>query len=90
VPPSTPPATSSAPKASSSTRPRSELPGQRLQHDTALTERYTLLFDGFIKYDLEKDSSAVYEYPAGWFGGETCFAPALGGSAEELAGQRIR
>jgi carotenoid cleavage dioxygenase-like enzyme len=55
----------------------------RYSYNPRVAPASTLLFDGFIKYDLEKDSSEVYEYPAGWYGGETCFAPAMGGSAED-------
>lgn len=55
----------------------------RYSYNPRVAPASTLLFDGFIKYDLDKDSSEVYEYPAGWHGGETCFAPAIGGSAED-------
>ena len=43
----------------------------------------TLLFDGVIKYDLERNSSVVHSYEKGWFGGETSFCPRLGGTEED-------
>ncbi len=35
-----------------------------------------LRFDGVVKYDTERDTQRVHEYPDGRFGGETVFAPA--------------
>jgi carotenoid cleavage dioxygenase len=43
----------------------------------------TLLFDGVIKYDVDRGASATHKYPAGWFGGETAFCPRLGSTAED-------
>jgi carotenoid cleavage dioxygenase-like enzyme len=40
----------------------------------------TLLFDGVIKYDLERGRSEAHAYPRGWYGGETAFCPRLGAS----------
>jgi carotenoid cleavage dioxygenase len=44
----------------------------------------TLLFDGLVTYDLTNGTTiADYRYPAGWFGGETTFAPATHATAED-------
>jgi hypothetical protein len=43
----------------------------------------TLMFDGVIKYDLERRSSSAHSYPAGWLGGETAFCPRLGATSED-------
>ena len=43
----------------------------------------SLLFDGVIKYDVERGTSAVHAYPAGWYGGETAFCPRDGSTAED-------
>ena len=43
----------------------------------------TLLFDGVIKYDVDRGRSETHAYPDGWFGGETAFCPRLGSAAED-------
>jgi len=44
----------------------------------------TLQFEGMIKYDVRTGTHLDrFTYPAGWFGGETCFAPADGATAED-------
>ncbi len=43
----------------------------------------TLLFDGFIKYDLDGSGTQVHAYTPGWFGGEVVFAPRDGGQGED-------
>ena len=44
----------------------------------------TLQFEGVTKYDYADGCSAeTYRYPAGWFGGETVFAPRSGSTAED-------
>ena len=40
-------------------------------------------FDGVIKEDLTGTAGDLYDYPAGWFGGETVFAPRDGSTAED-------
>lgn len=45
--------------------------------------RETLMFDGLLKYDLERGGSVALDYGAGWFGGEAVFAPRPGASAED-------
>jgi len=41
------------------------------------------LFEGVIKYDFDKDTSQVYNYGAGRYGGEAVFAPRPNGTAED-------
>jgi carotenoid cleavage dioxygenase len=55
----------------------------RYSYHQRLAPAPTLLFDGVIKYDLERGGSAVHAYPRGWFGGETVFAPRVGSRAED-------
>jgi carotenoid cleavage dioxygenase len=43
----------------------------------------TLLFDGVIKYDVERGSSRTHRYPAGWYGGETAFCPRIDARDED-------
>lgn len=43
----------------------------------------TLLFEGVVKYDHERNVDSVHRYPDGWFGGETPFAPREGSKAED-------
>lgn len=43
----------------------------------------TLLFDGFVKYDLERGASESHVYTQGWHGGEVVFAPRDGATAED-------
>ena len=43
----------------------------------------TMLFDGVVKYDTDTSSSWTRRYPAGWFGGETVFAPRVGSKGED-------
>jgi carotenoid cleavage dioxygenase-like enzyme len=59
--------------------------GQRTRYSyhQRIAPAATLMFDGVIKYDLERRSSAAHTYPAGWFGGETAFCPRVGSTAED-------
>jgi carotenoid cleavage dioxygenase-like enzyme len=43
----------------------------------------TLQFDGVVKYDLERGTSAAHTYPRGWYGGETGFCPRVGSTSED-------
>jgi carotenoid cleavage dioxygenase len=43
----------------------------------------TLAFDALVKYDHEKGSREVYEYPKGWIANETPFAKSTRGGAED-------
>jgi carotenoid cleavage dioxygenase-like enzyme len=59
--------------------------GRRTRH--AYHQRFarssTLLFDAVVKYDTDEGTSEVHEWPAGWFGGETVFAPRASDGAED-------
>src|SRR5262249_41250660 len=50
----------------------------RYSYHQRIAAAATLMFDGVIKYDLERRRSDAHVYPAGWFGGETAFCPRLG------------
>jgi len=43
----------------------------------------TLLFDGVIKYDLDRGTSETHQYPTGWYGGETAFCPRANAATED-------
>jgi carotenoid cleavage dioxygenase len=55
----------------------------RYSYHQRIAPAATLMFDGVIKYDLDRRSSAAHTYPAGWFGGETAFCPRLGARDED-------
>jgi carotenoid cleavage dioxygenase len=55
----------------------------RYSYNGRVCDAPTMLFDGFVKYDLEKGSAEEYSYPDGWYGGEPSFAPAIGGTDED-------
>ena len=68
--------------------------GQRLRYsyNPTLAPRADLMFDGLIKYDLERGTSSRHTYPKGWYGSEVCFAPRPGatpGGTEEDDGWLI-
>ena len=55
----------------------------RFSYHQRVVAAETLLFDGVIKYDVERGTSATHRYPKGWFGGETAFCPRLGSTGED-------
>lgn len=55
----------------------------RYSYNQRFANAPTLLFDGVIKYDIEKNSSTAHSYPHGSFGGEVVFAPRIGSTAED-------
>jgi carotenoid cleavage dioxygenase len=55
----------------------------RYSYHQRIAPAATLMFDGVIKYDLERRTSAAHTYPAGWFGGETAFCPRVGATSED-------
>jgi carotenoid cleavage dioxygenase len=52
-------------------------------HQRLLTDGYTLLFPGLVKYDHEDGSNTRFEYGEGFFGSESPFAPRVGGQGED-------
>jgi carotenoid cleavage dioxygenase-like enzyme len=56
----------------------------RYSYHQVCAPRATLQFTGVTKYDYGGGCAAeTLEYPAGWFGGETVFAPRSGSMAED-------
>jgi carotenoid cleavage dioxygenase len=56
----------------------------RYSYHQRCAESETLLFDGVIKYDYADGCAAsTCAYPAGWFGGETVFAPRVDSRGED-------
>ena len=54
--------------------------GRRLRYsyNPRVAQRADLMFDGLIKYDLEKGTNLVLDYEPGWYGSEATFAPRPG------------
>ena len=48
-----------------------------------LAREPTLLFDGFVKYDLDRGRSEAVAWGPGLIGGETWFAPRPGGTDDD-------
>lgn len=42
-----------------------------------------MLFDGFLKYDTDRQTSVAHDHPAGWYGGELAFAPRENARSED-------
>jgi carotenoid cleavage dioxygenase-like enzyme len=55
----------------------------RFSYHQRCAPQTTLQFDGVLKYDLAGGGGDSYSYPAGWYGGETVFAPRDGSTAED-------
>jgi len=55
----------------------------RYAYNVRLQKARTLVFDGIVKYDLDRGDSVVYELPAGVFGSEVGFAPREGAAEED-------
>jgi carotenoid cleavage dioxygenase-like enzyme len=55
----------------------------RFSYNPRIAAAPTLLFDGVVKYDTESGRSWTHAYPDGWYGGETVFAPRVGGARPE-------
>jgi carotenoid cleavage dioxygenase-like enzyme len=55
----------------------------RYSYNGRIADSPTMLFDGFVKYDLTDASSEEYGYPQGWYGGEPSFAPSTNARAED-------
>ena len=55
----------------------------RYSYNPTIAARAELMFDGLVKYDLERATSQRYRYAEGWYGSEVVFAPRPGGSAED-------
>ncbi len=55
----------------------------RLAWSPRVARSPTLLFDGFITYDLQTGSGTATDYGEGMVGGETVFAPRAGGTDED-------
>jgi carotenoid cleavage dioxygenase len=45
----------------------------------------TVVFEGLLKHDFERDSGVAYAYPAGWSAGEAVVCPRSGSTAEDNA-----
>jgi carotenoid cleavage dioxygenase len=61
-------------------------------HQRIPTDFQTLAFDGLVKYDHEKQTREVYEYPKGWYPSEAPFAKSTtspSGGADEDRGYVI-
>jgi len=52
-------------------------------HQLIPTDLQTLAFEGLVKYDHDKGTSEVYNYPAGWFPSEAPFAKSTRGGDED-------
>lgn len=52
-------------------------------HQRVPTDLQTLAFDGLVKYDHEKQTREVYEYPQGWYPSESPFAKSTRGGSED-------
>jgi carotenoid cleavage dioxygenase-like enzyme len=52
-------------------------------HQRIPTDAYTLCFDALVKYDHEKGTREIYEYPQGWFPSEAPFAKSTRGGDED-------
>jgi carotenoid cleavage dioxygenase-like enzyme len=50
----------------------------RYSYNPTIAPRAELMFDGFVKYDLERGTSVRHSYPAGQYGSELVFAPRPG------------
>ncbi len=55
----------------------------RYSYNGRIADSPTMLFDGFVKYDLTDGTSQEYGYPEGWYGGEPSFAPSTSAKAED-------
>jgi carotenoid cleavage dioxygenase-like enzyme len=55
----------------------------RFVYDQRFARSSTLQFDAVLKYDTDAGTSDVHEWPKGWFGGETVFAPRTKHGAED-------
>lgn len=55
----------------------------RYGYTAKLADRPSPLFDGIIKYDLERDRSSVHSFGPGRFGGEAVFVPRPQATAED-------
>jgi carotenoid cleavage dioxygenase-like enzyme len=56
----------------------------RFSYHQVCAPQPTLQFEGVTRYDYADGCSTVtHRYPAGWYGGETVFAPRSGSSAED-------
>ncbi|MGB1015649.1 MAG: carotenoid oxygenase family protein, partial [Nannocystaceae bacterium] len=55
----------------------------RYAYNPRVKQGSTLLFDGFVKYDLETGGSESHAYAPGWHGGEVVFAPRDGATEED-------
>ncbi len=56
---------------------------QRFSYNPRVSREPTLLFDGFIKYDIASGQSWKFEYGRRRWGGETTFVPRPDGTAED-------
>lgn len=52
-------------------------------HQRIPTDLQTLAFDALVKYDHERGTREVYEYPAGWYPSEAPFAKSTHGGDED-------
>jgi carotenoid cleavage dioxygenase len=52
-------------------------------HQLIPTDLQTMAFEGLVKYDHDKGTREVYNYPAGWFPSEAPFAPSTRGGDED-------
>jgi len=55
----------------------------RFTYSPRLARTPTLLFEGLLKYDLERGTSSYAGFGAGQFGSEAAFVPRPGGTAED-------
>ncbi len=55
----------------------------RYSYHPRVAPRPDLMFDGFVKYDLQEGTSRAFSYPDGWFGGEGAFVPRPGATRED-------
>jgi carotenoid cleavage dioxygenase-like enzyme len=55
----------------------------RYAYNMAIPDARTLVFDGLVKYDLERGTSQSYAFGDGMFGSEAPFAPRIGGVEED-------
>lgn len=73
--------------ASEFSRSNDQRPGQKMRYVyTSRVAGYMKpkpLFDGIIKYDLDKNTTQTHELGRGRFCGESVFAPLRGGTAED-------
>jgi carotenoid cleavage dioxygenase-like enzyme len=66
--------------------PDAELYGVKTRysyHQRVPTDFQTLMFDALVKYDHDRGTHEVYEYPDGWFPSEAPFAKSTRGGAED-------